>query len=178
MNGHLREIAGSNMGHHHALRLAKCTCVLCSRFRMPRATWLVVAHEPRELTGGAAEMHARFPVQVTPRRPAERAGVGRIELVIRGEVFGYVAVQLCGIDRRGVLVQVAVAPAHRRRGIGGLMVDTALARGVGYTWSTVAFDLDDVELKGFRASLDLPEPVQVGEPFYCSHMLTALGEWV
>ncbi|MET7990540.1 GNAT family N-acetyltransferase [Amycolatopsis sp. NPDC005232] len=178
LNGHLREIAGSNSGYHHALRLSTWTCLLCARFRLPRQTWLEVEHKPCDVAGAAADMRAGFPVQVVPRRPAVRGGVGRIELHIRGEVFGYVGVQLCGIDRRGVLVHVAAAERHRRRGIGGLMVDAALARGPGYTWSTAPFDLDDVELKAFRSTLDLPEPVQVGEPFYCSHMLEAMGEWV
>ncbi|MEU4674482.1 GNAT family N-acetyltransferase [Amycolatopsis sp. NPDC023774] len=73
---------------------------------------------------------------------------------------------------------VAVAERHRRRGIGSLLLDAALARGPGYTWSTVPFDVDVVELKAFRAKQDLPENVQVDEPFYCSHMLEAMGEWV
>lgn len=48
------------------------------------------------------------------------------------------------------------------------MLDTALARGAGYTWSTGPFNLDDVEFKAFRSTLELPEPVQIGESCYCS----------
>ncbi|WP_326567407.1 GNAT family N-acetyltransferase [Amycolatopsis rhabdoformis] len=167
-----------NTGHHHALRLSTCTCLLCSRFRMPRQSWFEVEHKPLDVPGKTAAMYASFPVRLVARRPPVRGGVGRIELSIRDVVVGYVAVQLCGVDLRGVLVHVAVADGFRRRGIGGLMLDAAFARGVGYAWSTAPGRFDDVEVKAFRASLDLPVPVQVGEPFYCSHMREALGEGI
>jgi GNAT superfamily N-acetyltransferase len=177
LNGHLREVAGSNNGYDHTMRLATSTCELCSTLRLPRASWFVIDHQPEQHPRVLA-LRADNPVQLTPRAPRGRAGVGRIELSIRGTVWAYADMQLCGIERRGVLVHLAVDVPHRRRGLGRVLLDAALARGPGYTWSTVKFNEDDVTLRAFRATAELPESVQMREPFFCSHMLEANGEWV
>ena len=175
LNGHLQDVAGGGRSHHRRLRLETLTCELCWSLRLPRSRWFVVEHATLTLPRQVAAHRRDQPVTLAARPPAVCAGVGRIELRIHGEVFGWVDVQLCGIERRGVLVNVTVADQHRRRGIGGVLLDVALARGPGYTWSTYKLG-DGVDVRAFWASLDLGEPVQAGEPFYCSHVLQANGE--
>ncbi|HEY2041654.1 MAG TPA: GNAT family N-acetyltransferase [Jatrophihabitans sp.] len=177
LNGHVCDVAGSSNGYDHTMRLATSTCELCRTLRLPRDSWFVIDHRPEQHPGVLA-LRADNPVQLTPRAPRVRGGVGRIELSVRGTVWAYVDVQLCGIERRGVLVYLAVDGPHRRRGLGRVLLDAALARGPGYTWSTVKFDEDDVTLRAFRATAELPESVQVREPFFCSHMLEANGEGI
>lgn len=110
-------------------------------------------------------------------RRAELGGLGRIDLQAAGKLWGYVKLQLCGIDRRAVLVHVAVVETERRRGLATLLLDAALASAPGYDWSTADFDADDPVLRSFRATLDLAEPVTVGSPNYCSHMRRANGDY-
>jgi GNAT superfamily N-acetyltransferase len=176
LNRHDLRVAGCSSGVHRGLRLSTHTCELCWSLGLARSTWFTVdQHEvtlPNQITARGRDR----PVVLVARPPAVRAGVGRIELRIRGVVFGWVDVQLCGIERRGVLVRVEVIEQQRRRGVGSVLIDAAFARGPGYTWSMRPL-LDTAEVRAFWASLDLPEPVQPGKPFYCSHMLRANGEW-
>lgn len=171
---HDMRIARANTGYYRTFGLHVTTCLECEPTR--RNAWLTVDHRPRDWSGSLGEMHAGDPVQLVPRRPAVAGGVGRIDLQVRGDLWGYVRLQLCGVDRRAVLVRVAVAEAQRRRGVATLLVDAALAHGPGYDWSTVEVDTENDVFRAFRASLDLAEPVTIGTPHYCSHMRLANGE--
>ncbi|MGW7534728.1 GNAT family N-acetyltransferase [Amycolatopsis sp. NPDC054798] len=171
---HDLRIAHVTTGYHHEIGLHSITCLACDSAR--RNSWFVVEHRPQDWTGAVGEMHAQRPVLLVPRRPAVPGGAGRIDLQVRGELWAYALLQLCAVDRRAILVRVAVAEPHRRRGLGTLLVDAALAHGEGYTWSTAEFDAADDVLRAFRASLDPAEPVTVAHPHYCSHMHLANGQ--
>jgi hypothetical protein len=59
--------------------------------------------------------------------PMVRAGVGRIELRLRGHRLGDIDLMLCGVGQRGVIEHVRVDPAHRRLGYSRLLVAAARA---------------------------------------------------
>ena len=102
--------------------------------------------------------------------PAVAAAPGRIELRVDGQPRSAVEVSLCGQDRTGVLGTVHTDEPYRRLGYGRVLVLAALARGPGYTWSTMTSkELSSTETAAaFLRSL----PLSSGEePRYCQHML-------
>ncbi len=174
---HRMTLANGGSGYHHGLRLSKQLCVRCWARHQPRARWLVVDHAtpiPVEQADQADDRGAR--ILVVSRRPAVRAGVGRLEVRVRGDVVAVADVQLCGVDHRGVVRHIQVDPAHRRRGFGTLLLDAAQARGPGFHWSTIRLDQSE-DAQDFWAYQDPEEPLHLGEPHYCTHMREANGEW-
>ncbi|MEV6832868.1 GNAT family N-acetyltransferase [Amycolatopsis sp. NPDC051102] len=174
---HRMALANGGSGHHHGLGLAKQVCARCWTRRQPRAVWLVIDHRspmPAEQADQPDDRRAK--ILVVARRPAVRAGVGRLEVRVRGAVVAVADVQLCGVDHRGVVRHIQVYPTHRRRGFGTLLLDAAQARGPGYHWSTVQLAQTD-DAQDFWAYQDSAEPLHLGEPHYCTHMREANGEW-
>ncbi|MEV6621027.1 GNAT family N-acetyltransferase [Amycolatopsis sp. NPDC051106] len=173
---HRLDLAGSNGGYHHAMHLSTRSCTRCWSRRQPRCTWLVVDHRspmPAELADQPDDR--RSEILVAARRPAVRAGVGQLEIRLRDAVIAVADVQLCGVDRRGIVRHVQVDPAHRQRGFGTLLLDAALARGPGYHWSTTTFDQSE-DAQDFWAYQDPAEALHLGQPHYCTHMREANGE--
>lgn len=135
---HRMALANGGSGYHHALRLSTQVCARCWTRRQPRARWLIVDHRmpmPAEQADQPDDRRAQ--ILVVARRPAVRAGVGRLEVRMRSAVVAVADVQLCGVDHRGVVRHIQVDPAHWRRGFGTLLLEAAQARGPGYHWSTV-----------------------------------------
>ncbi|MFC5686305.1 GNAT family N-acetyltransferase [Amycolatopsis mediterranei] len=173
---HRWALANGGSGYHHALRLSTQVCARCWARRQPRARWLVVDHRtpiPADQVDQSDDRGAR--ILVVGRRPAVRAGVGRLEVRVRGIVVAVTDVQLCGVDHRGVVCHIEVDPAFRRRGFGTLLLDAAQARGPGYHWSTVRLDQSE-DSQDFWTYQDPAEPLHLGEPHYCTHMREANGE--
>ncbi|MFI5584555.1 GNAT family N-acetyltransferase [Amycolatopsis sp. NPDC051758] len=173
---HRRVLAGVNCGTHRTLGLFTETCNRCWIRRRPRHTWLVIDHRvPMPVDQADQPDDRRDGIVVVARRPVERAGVGRLEIRLRGEIVAAADLQLCGIDHRGVVRHVQVEPAHRQRGFGTLLLDAALARGPGYHWSTTGIGRTE-EARDFWAYQDPAEPLHLEQPHYCTHMRQANGE--
>ncbi|WP_409186473.1 GNAT family N-acetyltransferase [Amycolatopsis sp. VS8301801F10] len=168
LNGHRLDIAGRNASfnpnlweHHHS-------CNVCSDLHLPRTSWLEV-----DLTLAHEQVgNGRSRLRLVARPPSTAAGVGQIALEVRGEPVGDVDVQLCAVDRLGVIEQVRVDEDCRRRGVGSLLVAAALSRGPGYGWSTTVLDRTP-RARAFWAALRTDVPIRLGEPQYCGHMLDA-----
>ena len=178
LNNHDLQSAGVNCGFDHAWWLPTTTCNSCWELRWPRATWCEV---DRRLAGEKPPTHAKLVLEA--RRPTVLGGVGQLEVQLQGAVVADMDVRMCPVDERGVIEQVRVAgpagehPGFRRRGLGVLLVEAALARGPGYAWSTAVVS-DSAEARSFWASRRIPAGVELGVPFWCSHMREADGEFV
>jgi ribosomal protein S18 acetylase RimI-like enzyme len=176
-NGHLIAVGGGSGGYHHLYELRDRTCNVCYGLGLPGHTWALldpaeqypVDATPRQ----ALRLVIRPPVAAVPRSRV-RAGVGTIALVFERAVVGEVGVSLCQVERRGVIEHVKVDPACRRRGYGRALIAAALTRGPGYTWSTASIG-EHVEARAFWSALDPREPLALGVPAYCSHMIAANG---
>lgn len=179
LNGHVLKAAGVNTGFDHAWWLSTTTCESCRENRWPRATWCEVDH--RRLVGEGPPTHAKL--VLSARRPALLGGVGQLEVRLRGAVIADMDVRMCHVDERGVIEEVRVDgptpdhPGFRRRGFGVLLVEAALARAPGYQWSTTSV-ADSAEARSFWASHRIPGGLELGTPFWCSHMREADGEFV
>ena len=171
LNGHRLDVSGRSASYDHSVHLSTSSCDLCWELHLPRWTWLVIDH--RRLQHEAPASHAELVLAARP--PEVKAGVGQIELRLRGQVIADIDVRLCGVDTRGVIEQVRVDEKYQRRGFGTVLVAAALARGPAYRWSTTKLD-DSVGARAFWASLRPAGPLQLGEPFYCSHMRLADGD--
>lgn len=113
--------------------------------------------------------------QVQPRRlqlvvlpPADRAGIGLIQLRWGATIYGQVELSLCPLDRRGLLLGIHVEPQHRRRGVGRVLARAAAARGAGYRWS--ANPPDEPDSAAFWARIGPPPPAPAAP---CSHQQAA-----
>lgn len=174
---HRLAFAGASSGYHHTLRLSTQLCNRCWTRRRPRHTWLLVDHRtPLTVEQADQPEDRRAQILVVARRPAVRAGVGQLEIRLRDAAVAVADVQLCGVDHRGVVRHIEVDPAHRQRGFGTLLLDAIQARGPSYHWSTVKL-AEAEESQDFWAHQDPGEPLQLGEPHYCTHMREANGEW-
>ncbi len=174
---HRPALAGVNCGFHHALHLSTESCNRCWSLRLPRHTWLVVDHRLAISPEQADQLDDRSAkLVIVARRPGFPAGIGRLEVWLRGTVVAVADLQLCGVDHRGVVRHVQVEPVYRRRGFGTLLVDAAQARGPGYHWSTTKFDQTE-EALDFWAYQDPAEPLYLGERHYCTHMREVNDEW-
>jgi GNAT superfamily N-acetyltransferase len=173
LNGHHLDRAGRNCGFDHGYWLSAVTCMLCHELRLPRATWDEVEH--LQLGAEHPPTHARLVLDIA--RPPVRAGVGQITARLDGTPIADVDLRMCPVDERGVLEHVRVDDQFRRRGLAGVLVAAALARGPGFHWSTTVVG-KAVEARAFWASVRPAVPLQIGEPFYCSHMREADGELI
>ena len=178
MNRHHLDRGGWTSGFDHALWLSTSTCKLCRELKLPRATWFEV-----DLRFQHEEPPTNQELHLVAVPPAVLGGVGQIVLQIRGRPVADLDVRMCHVDERGVIEHIRVDDAtdtskgYRRRGFGSLLVAMALSRGTGYRWSTSKVT-DTIEARAFWARQDLPERMELGEPFYCSHMKLADGEGV
>jgi hypothetical protein len=173
LNGHRLDYAGVTHFFSHGLNMHATTCALCAELRLDRHAWFAVDHTlvHRADQGANPRVGIEF-VMYPPRAPA---GVGEIRLLVEQQPVGRVRVQMCRIERRGVIRQVEVKPPYRRRRIATMLVTCAVARGSRYTWSTVSGP-NTVEARSFCASLLAEHRLQLGEPHYCSHMAQANGD--
>jgi len=165
--GHVLALGGRSGGYDHDYRATVLRCAICGHDDIGAGTWALIdptAQVPESAATGQGMELVVFP-------PPVRAGVGRIELRLRGHVLGDIDLTLCGVDRRGVIEHVRVDPPRRRLGYSRLLVAAARARGVGFTWTTTKVQ-DTFEARAFWARIGWPG---VGEPFYCSHMSEAAG---
>jgi GNAT superfamily N-acetyltransferase len=171
LNGHTLARAGVNCSFDHGYWLSSVTCLLCLELRLPRTTWDEVDH--LRLGAEHPPTHAKLLLDIV--RPPMRAGVGQIVATLDGAPIADIDLRMCPVDERGVIEHIRVDDQYRRRGLGTVLVAAALARGSAYRWSTTAVD-KAVAARAFWASLRLAAPLQIGEPFYCSHMREADGE--
>ncbi|MFI5593721.1 hypothetical protein ACIA5G_52475 [Amycolatopsis sp. NPDC051758] len=157
------------MGYDHSVNVPTSSCNLCQALGLSRSTWFEIdlqfAHE-------APPTHAELVLIARP--PKVRAGVGQVVLQLRSQRIGGLDLWLCGIDRRGVIGPVRVEDTYQHRGFGTVLVAAALARGVGYRWSTTAIG-ESVAVRAFCAAQRWPDGAQPSNPFYCSHMKLANG---
>lgn len=70
----------------------------------------------------------RAEILVVARRPVTRAGVGQMEIRLRGVAIAVADLQLCGVDERGVIRDIRVDPGQPQRGFGTLLLDAAQSR--------------------------------------------------
>jgi GNAT superfamily N-acetyltransferase len=173
LNNHDLQTAGMTTGFDHAWWLSTTTCETCRALKWPRATWCEVDH--RRLVGEKPSTHAKL--VLAARRPALLGGIGQLEVLLREAPIADMDVRMCPVDERGVIEQVRVDEPYRRRGFGVLLVEAALARGPGYRWSTTVVS-DSAEARSFWASRRIPAGLELGVPFWCSHMREADGEFV
>lgn len=161
--GHALALGGRGGGYDHNYRASVLRCAICGHGDRHAGTWALIdpARQATESTATGDGME----LVVYP--PVMRAGIGRIELRLRGRIIGDIDLMLCGVDRRGVIEHVRVDPPHRRLGYSRLLVAAARTRGGGYTWTTTKVEAT-FEARAFWARVGWPG---VGEPFYCSHML-------
>lgn len=171
LNGHLLALAGSNLSFDPGLWTHRQYCNLCSELRLPRGCWLDIDLAFIHEQPGNGEVR----LGLTPRPPATPAGVGQIAFELRGVVLADIDVQLCAVDRCGVIEQVRVDEDCRRLGVGTLLVAAALSRGRGFRWSTTAVE-DTARARAFWAALRTDVPLQIGDPAYCGHMVDATGQ--
>lgn len=171
LNGHHLDRVSVNCGFDHGYWLADVTCLLCRELRLPRATWDEIDH--LRLGAEHPPTHAKLLLDIA--RPPVRAGVGQITAKLDGDPIADLDLRMCPIDERGVLEHIRVDDQFRRRGLAGVLVAAALARGPGFHWSTTVVG-KAVEARAFWASVRPAVPLQIGEPFYCSHMREADGE--
>jgi ribosomal protein S18 acetylase RimI-like enzyme len=173
---HRFAVGGVNSGYHHGLRLSTESCNLCRSLHQPRYKWLVVEHTtPLAVDRADQPEDRRAEILVVARRPPVQAGVGQLEVRVRGDVVAVTDVQLCAVEHRAVLRSLWVDPGWLRRGFGTLLLDAAQARGPDYEWSTTALN-DATEAQAFWASQDTAGPLDLGKPNYCTHMREANGE--
>jgi ribosomal protein S18 acetylase RimI-like enzyme len=170
LHGHRLEYAGAIWSFNQHLGLDTTACALCSELHLDRRAWLVVDHtrvrradEPVASTVGAE--FVLFP-------PRSAAGIGEIRLVFDRVEVARVRLQMCHVDRRGVIAHVEVAPAYHRRRMATILIACAMSRGPRFQWSTVPV-VNTLEARAFCASLMTGRQLQLGEPQYCSHMALA-----
>lgn len=173
LNGHNLRTAGMNCGFDHAWWLSTTTCNSCRELEWPRPTWCELDH--LHLAGEKPETNAEL--VLAARRPALLGGVGQLEVRLRGAAIADINVRMCHVDERGVIEQVRVDEPYRRRGLGVVLVQAALARGPSYRWSTTSV-ADSAAARSFWASRRIPAGLELSVPFWCSHMREADGEFV
>lgn len=172
LNGHDLALARVSHGWDHSVYVPITTCELCFALRLPRATWYEVNLQfVHEAPATAASL------VLAARPPRVLGGVGQIVLLLHGQPVGDLDVQMCQVDRRGVIEQVRVdpSPSYRRRGFGTVLLAAALSRGRGFRWSTTAIE-DSLAARAFWASQHLPDAMTLGDPRRCTHMLQANGK--
>jgi hypothetical protein len=174
LNGHRLDLAGVTQFFSHALNMHATQCNLCAELKLDRRAWFEVDH--REVRGADQVPRFRLGVEFVLYPPRARAGVGEIQVHFERQPVGRIRLQMCGVDRRAVVVRVEVKPSHRRRRLATLLVTCALTRGADYDWSTVAVP-DVPEVRSFVASVMTGRSLRLGEPSYCSHMAEANGDF-
>lgn len=173
LNGHRLDYAGVTGTFSHGLNMHATLCALCAELHLDRYGWFEVDHTRVRHVDDQAESRPGVEFVIYP--PEVRAEVGEIRLLFERKHVARVRVQMCAVERRGVVVHVEVKPSHRRRRMASLLIACALARGHRYHWSTVTVS-NTVEARAFCASLMAGHHLRLGEPHYCSHMLQANGE--
>jgi ribosomal protein S18 acetylase RimI-like enzyme len=173
LNGHRRDYAGVTGTFSHGLNMHATICALCAELHLDRYGWFEVDHTKVRRVDETVE--SRIGVEFVMFPPKVPAGVGEIRLLFERKHVARVRVQLCGVERRGVIVHVEVKPSYRRRRMATVLLACAMARGLRYHWSTVPVS-NTVEARAFCAALMAGYDVQLGEPHFCSHMLQANGE--
>ncbi|WP_154676413.1 hypothetical protein [Amycolatopsis benzoatilytica] len=82
---HRRELAGRNTGYHYGLQLSTDSCNRCWARQAPRSKWLVVEHRrPMPVEQAEQPDDRRAKILIVARRPPVRAGVGQLEVRLRG----------------------------------------------------------------------------------------------
>lgn len=165
--GHDLAIGGRTGGYSHFYDLHDHHCRACRAAGRPGA-WATIdparQATPDTATGDGLELVA-IP-------PAQRAGVGQIEIHLRRAVLGDIDLSLCRVEQRAVIEHIRVDETYRRYGFGRVLVAAALARAPRYHWSSTEITTDHA--RAFWAAV--APPIALGEPHWCSHMLIAAGK--
>lgn len=167
MNGHLLRLAGTSMFYSHGLNMHATACDLCTDLRLARHAWFTVDHTVVRSADAPADPRGGAEFVLYP--PRVSAGIGEVQLRFDGQPVARVRLQMCGVDRRGVIVHVETKESHRRRRMATVLIACVLARGSRYQWSSVEVP-NTLESRAFCASLATAHEVRLGEPHYCSHM--------
>jgi hypothetical protein len=164
--GHVLSIGGVTTSYNHIYSTRDITCLVCHKLNPKTASWALI-DPTRQVTPDAVRGTG---LELVAIPPPIRAGIGRIELRLDGDVLGDIDLTLCSVDQRGVIEHVRVDRGrYRRHGYSRLLVAAARARGPNYTWTTTNVE-DTVEARAFWATVGWPG---VGEPKYCSHQQEA-----
>ncbi|WP_329072638.1 GNAT family N-acetyltransferase [Amycolatopsis sp. NBC_01480] len=174
LNGHSLDLAGQTLPYYHVLDLDATLCNLCIELRLDRPGWFPLDHTAVRRVDVPRKYHRPI-VELVAHPPDQPAGVGYIALQISERSVADIDVQMCGIDRRGVIEQIRVDDTYRRRRIGTLLVAAVLARGPGFQWSTTKVD-NSVSARAFWASQQSARSLSLGRPDYCPHMKIVNGE--
>ncbi|KZB82731.1 hypothetical protein AVL48_37570 [Amycolatopsis regifaucium] len=128
-------------GYSHRYGTSSFICTACRDAGGPDAgEWITINPDlPHQLRPDQVDGLKISLVVVPPDSPA---GAGQIQLVHQGEVYGYIALALCGTCRRAVVQYLEVAEARRRRGVGRVLVAAARARCEGYLVTTAPLGTD------------------------------------
>lgn len=104
---HHLAVSGQTVSYDHSLRLHTTSCNSCLEAHADRATWLELdlrlAHQGPD---------ARAGLLVRARPPSQPAAIGDIVLELHGQSVGFLGVELCGVDQRGLITRV-LAPGSR-----------------------------------------------------------------
>lgn len=170
LNGHDLAVARSHSGYHHRYGLSEVSCNVCTDLHDKRSRWCLV--DPARQHAAADAPATGLALVRIP--PAERGGVGQLQLRIDGVTLADLDLAVCGPCRRAVLEQLRVDEPHTRRGYGRVLVAAALelAPPSEYRWSTTRVG-DTVIARAFWASVSWPGVL--GEPEYCTDMERAAG---
>ena len=163
---HDLQVAGARHGWSQDYHAPEFLCEACHSLPDRGGRWALInpAVSNQVLEDNVTE--AWLQLVVCP--PPVPAGVGMIQLRWGTTIYGQIALSLCRIERRGLVLSLEVEPRHRRRGVGQLLVAAARTRGAGYDWSSNSIGTDPIVV-AFWARIGAPRvPAQP-----CSHQAAA-----
>jgi hypothetical protein len=106
LNRHQLDYAGAMQIYSRHLDMDAVACALCTELHLDRRGWLLVDHTRVRRVDEGVEPVADVEFVLYP--PRERAGIGEIRLWFERAPVAHVRLQMCRVDRRGVVAHVEV----------------------------------------------------------------------